>query len=137
MNNRPDDSAVLHLPDLSLDPVEETLSHLMHLSKERRKKAALQLLNQLPHAGCQGATVHDYRADGLAHANRAHYGGSDHQHVPCGNTPRVCRSRLWRGYRGESALGSRATRVLLLVGRNQPGKRITLVVSQPWVFLLV
>jgi hypothetical protein len=48
MNNRPDDSAVLHLPDLSLDPVEEALSHLMHLSKERRKKAALQLLNQLP-----------------------------------------------------------------------------------------
>ena len=48
MNNRPDDPAVLHLPDLSLDPVEEALSYLMHLSKERRKKAALQLLNQLP-----------------------------------------------------------------------------------------
>jgi len=50
MNNQLDDPAVLHLPDLPLDPVEEALSHLMHLSKERRKKAALQVLNQLPHA---------------------------------------------------------------------------------------
>jgi len=32
---------------MSIDPVEEALSHLSHLSKERRKKAALQLLNQL------------------------------------------------------------------------------------------
>jgi hypothetical protein len=44
MNNQPDDLAALHLPNLSLDPVEEALSHLTHLSKERRKKAALQLL---------------------------------------------------------------------------------------------
>ncbi len=48
MNNRPNEPAALHLADLSIDPVEEALSHLMSLSKERRKKAALQLLDQLP-----------------------------------------------------------------------------------------
>ena len=48
MNNQLDDPAALHLPDLPRDPGEEALSHLIHLSKERRKKAALQFLNQLP-----------------------------------------------------------------------------------------
>ncbi|SRR6266487_1047611 len=48
MNNHLDEPAAVHLPDLSLDPGEEALSRLMHLSKERRKKAALQLLYQLP-----------------------------------------------------------------------------------------
>jgi uncharacterized membrane protein YbhN (UPF0104 family) len=47
MNNRLGEPAALHLPDLSCDPVEEALSRLEPLSKERRKKAALQLLSQL------------------------------------------------------------------------------------------
>jgi uncharacterized membrane protein YbhN (UPF0104 family) len=47
MNNQLDEPAALHLPDLSCDPVEEALSRLEHLSKERRKQAALQLLSQL------------------------------------------------------------------------------------------
>jgi hypothetical protein len=48
MNNQLDEPAALHLSDLSRDPLEEALSRLTHLSKERRKKAALQLLYQLP-----------------------------------------------------------------------------------------
>jgi hypothetical protein len=48
MNNQLDEPAALHLPELPLDPGEEALSRLTHLSKERRKKAALQLLYQLP-----------------------------------------------------------------------------------------
>jgi hypothetical protein len=48
MNNQLDEPAAVHLPDLSLDPVDEALSRLTHVSKERRKKAALQLLYQLP-----------------------------------------------------------------------------------------
>jgi hypothetical protein len=47
MNNQPDNTIALHPPDMSLDPVEEVLTRLSHLSKERRKKAAIQLLNQL------------------------------------------------------------------------------------------
>jgi hypothetical protein len=47
MNNSLDEPAALYLPDLCRDPVEEALAHLEHLSKERRKKAALQLLSQL------------------------------------------------------------------------------------------
>lgn len=47
MNNQLDNTIVLHPPDMSIDPVEEALSRLSHLSKERRKKAALKLLNQL------------------------------------------------------------------------------------------
>jgi uncharacterized membrane protein YbhN (UPF0104 family) len=50
MNNQRDEPAAVHLPDLSLDPVEEALARLAHLSKERRKQAALQLLYQLPGA---------------------------------------------------------------------------------------
>src|SRR5215471_7270114 len=47
MNNQLDEPAALHLADLSCDPVAEALSRLEHLPKERRKKAALQLLSQL------------------------------------------------------------------------------------------
>jgi hypothetical protein len=47
MNNQLDNTIILHPPDMSIDPVEEALSRLSHLSKERRKKAAIQLLNQL------------------------------------------------------------------------------------------
>lgn len=47
MNNQLDNTIVLHPPDMSIDPVEEALSRLSHLSKERCKKAAIQLLNQL------------------------------------------------------------------------------------------
>jgi hypothetical protein len=47
MNNQLDDPAARHLPAMSLDPVEEALSSLSHLSKERRKIVALQLMNQL------------------------------------------------------------------------------------------
>jgi uncharacterized membrane protein YbhN (UPF0104 family) len=47
MNNRPDNPVALHPPDMSLDPVEEALSRLSHLSKEHRKNAAIRLLNQL------------------------------------------------------------------------------------------
>ena len=45
MNVQPDDP-VAHRPSVSIDPVEEALSHLSHLSKERRKKAAIEFLNQ-------------------------------------------------------------------------------------------
>ena len=47
MNNQSDNTIALHPLPMSIDPLEEALSHLSHLSKERRKKAALQLLNQL------------------------------------------------------------------------------------------
>ena len=47
MNNQSGNTIVLNPPDISIDPVEEALSCLSHLSKERRKKAAIQLLNQL------------------------------------------------------------------------------------------
>jgi uncharacterized membrane protein YbhN (UPF0104 family) len=47
MNNQSDNTIALYPLDMSIDPVEEALSRLSHLSKERRKKAALQLLNQL------------------------------------------------------------------------------------------
>ena len=47
MNNQSDNTIALHPLDMSLDPVEEVLTRLSPLSKERRKKAALQLLNQL------------------------------------------------------------------------------------------
>ncbi len=47
MNNQPDNTIALHPLPMSIDPVEEALSQLSHLSKERRKKVALQLLNQL------------------------------------------------------------------------------------------
>jgi uncharacterized membrane protein YbhN (UPF0104 family) len=47
MNNQTETTIALHPLNMSLDPAEEALSHLSHLSKERRKKAALQLLNQL------------------------------------------------------------------------------------------
>jgi len=45
MNVQPDDP-VAHHPSVSIDPVEQALSRLSHLSKERRKKAAVQLLHQ-------------------------------------------------------------------------------------------
>src|SRR5260370_25008184 len=47
MNNQSDSTIALRSPDMSIDPLEEALSRLSHLSKERRKKATLQLLNQL------------------------------------------------------------------------------------------
>ena len=47
MNNQSDNTIALHPLDMSLDPVEEVLTRLSPVSKERRKKAALQLLNQL------------------------------------------------------------------------------------------
>jgi hypothetical protein len=47
MNNQLDNTIALHPPDLSIDPVEEALSRLSRLPKDRRKKAAIQLLNQL------------------------------------------------------------------------------------------
>ncbi len=47
MTNQLDNTIALHQPDMSIEPLEEALSRLSHLSKERRKKGALQLLNQL------------------------------------------------------------------------------------------
>src|SRR5260370_28593092 len=47
MTNQSDSTIALRPPDMSIDPLEEALSRLSPLSKERRKKATLQLLNQL------------------------------------------------------------------------------------------
>ena len=47
MNNQTDNTIALHPLPMSIDPAEEALTCLFHLSKERRKKAAIQLLNQL------------------------------------------------------------------------------------------
>src|SRR5260221_7439108 len=47
MTTQTDNTIAVHPLPMSIDRVEEALTHLSHLSKEHRKKATLQLLNQL------------------------------------------------------------------------------------------